>query len=133
SSRLMRKIETVSETSRSIIKGDLRQRVLVQYSNDEFDHLALSINAMLDRIQTLMEDLAQVTTDIAHDLRTPLTRLRNRLEFAQRSNADEAALRGVVSAACEDTDVILNIFSALLRIAQIESGARKSGFKIVNL
>ncbi len=84
SSRLMRRIETVSNTSRNIIGEDLRQRLPVTQAGDELDHLAGSINAMLDRIQTLMEDLRQVTTDIAHDLRTPLTRLRQRLELASR-------------------------------------------------
>jgi signal transduction histidine kinase len=133
SGRLMRKIETVSETSRNIIKGDLKQRVPVHHGGDEFDHLALSINSMLDRIETLMEDLRQVTTDIAHDLRTPLTRLRNRLELALHPNSDERAIRDIVSAARRETDVILEIFGALLRIAQIESGARKSGFAVVSV
>ena len=133
SGRLMRKIETVSETSRDIIKGDLKRRVPVHEGGDELDHLALSINSMLDRIETLMEDLRQVTTDIAHDLRTPLTRLRNRLELALRTDLGEPAIRSIVAAARQETDVILEIFGALLRIAQIESGARKSGFIDVDL
>jgi signal transduction histidine kinase len=133
SRRLMRKIESVSATSRNIIKGDLKQRVPLQHGGDEFDHLALSINAMLDRIETLMDDLRQVTTDIAHDLRTPLTRLRNKLEIAQRTPADEHALLDVVCAARRETDVILDIFGALLRIAQVESGARKAAFARVDV
>jgi signal transduction histidine kinase len=107
--------------------------VAVQHGGDELDHLALSINSMLDRIETLMEDLRQVTTDIAHDLRTPLTRLRNRLELAQRAPVEEAGLRDIVNAARRETDVILEIFGALLRIAQIESGARRAAFAFVNL
>jgi methyl-accepting chemotaxis protein len=90
SGRLLRKIEVISETSRNIIEGDLQRRVPVTRTGDEFDHLADSINTMLDRIQALMEDLRQVTTDIAHDMRTPLTRLRQRLEIAQQSPADAA-------------------------------------------
>jgi signal transduction histidine kinase len=133
SRRLMRKIESVSETSRNIVGGDLTQRVPIQHSGDEFDHLASSINTMLDRIEALMADVQQVTTDIAHDLRTPLTRLRNRLEFAQRADIGAAELRQVVDAARHETDVILEIFGALLRIAQIESGARKAGFSRVDL
>jgi signal transduction histidine kinase len=133
SGRLMRKIEAVSETSRDIVKGDLERRVPVTNAGDEFDHLAGSINSMLDRIQTLMNDLRQVTTDIAHDMRTPLTRLRQRLELAQRSNEDPARLRETLAITVGEIDVILGIFGALLRIAQIESGARKSGFKIVHL
>jgi signal transduction histidine kinase len=130
---LLRRIESVSQTSRDIVKGDLQRRVPVRDSGDEFDHLAVSLNAMLDRIQTLMEELRQVTTDIAHDLRTPLTRLRQRLELAQRPNVDSGTLRTVLDATRHDIDGILEIFSALLRIAQIESGARKAGFKEVNV
>lgn len=133
SRRLMSKIEGVSETSRNIVKGDLQQRVPTQHGGDEFDHLASSINTMLDRIEALMAEVQQVTTDIAHDLRTPLTRLRNRLEFAQRADVDEAGLRQVIDDARRETDVILEIFGALLRIAQIESGARKAGFTKVDL
>lgn len=133
SRRLMRKIESVSATSRNIIKGDLKQRVPVQHSGDEFDHLALSINSMLDRIEMLMDGLRQVTTDIAHDLRTPLTRLRNRLDYAQRSTADVQGLLEVVGAARRETDVILDVFGALLRIAQVESGARKAAFAEVGM
>jgi signal transduction histidine kinase len=133
SRRLMRKIENVSKTTRNIMDGDLQQRVAVQHGGDEFGHLALSINSMLDRIEALMEDLRQVTTNIAHDLRTPLTRLRNRLELAQRSPLAEAGLRDAINAACRETDVILEIFGALMRIAQVESGARRSGFAAVEL
>ena len=133
SRRLMRKIENVSRTTRNIMDGDLQQRVAVQHGGDEFEHLAWSINSMLDRIETLMEDLRQVTTNIAHDLRTPLTRLRNRLELAQRSPLAEAGLRDAINAACRETDVILEIFGALMRIAQIESGARRAGFAAVLL
>lgn len=133
SRRLMRKIESVSEISRSIVDGDLKQRVPIRHSGDEFDHLATSINTMLDRIEALMADVQQVTTDIAHDLRTPLTRLRNRLEFSRRADVDANALREVVDAARRETDVILEIFGALLRIAQVESGARRAGFTQVDL
>jgi signal transduction histidine kinase len=133
SRRLMRKIETIGDISGNIVKGDFKQRVPIDHSGDEFDHLARSINLMLERIETLMDDLRQVTTDIAHDLRTPLTRLQNRLEFAVRTQADERSLRAVLDAARRETDIILNIFSALLRIAQVESGARRAAFASVSL
>jgi signal transduction histidine kinase len=133
SARLLRRIETVSRTSRDIVAGDLQRRVPLGGGGDEFDHLAGSINTMLDRIQALMEGLRQVTTDIAHDLRTPLTRLRQRLELAQRPGADAEALRTLLDVTGRDIDAILEIFSALLRIAQIESGARKAGFAQVNV
>jgi len=131
--RIMRKIESVSETTRDIVAGDLTRRVLATTAGDEFDHLAASINSMLDRIQSLMSELQQVTTDIAHDLRTPLSRLRQRLESAQRPDAAAAELREAVAGTVGEIDVILGIFSALLRIAQIESGARRSGFATVDL
>jgi signal transduction histidine kinase len=133
SSRLLRKIETVSATSRNIIQGDLSQRVPVKRAGDEFDRLSLSINAMLDRIETLMRDLRQVTTDIAHDLRTPLTRLGQKLEYAARSDADAQALRQNLAAARREVDDILAMFAALLRIAEVESGARKAAFSRVDL
>ena len=133
SNRLIVKVENVGRTTRNIIERDLKQRVPVQRANDEFDHLAVSINAMLDRIETLMDDLRQVTTDIAHDLRTPLSRLRNRLELAQETPLGEAELRDILGAARRETDVILEIFGALLRIAQVESGARRAGFANVSL
>jgi signal transduction histidine kinase len=133
SGRLLRKIEVIGETSRNIIEGDLQRRVPVTRTGDEFDRLASSINAMLDRIQALMDDLRQVTTDIAHDMRTPLTRLRQRLEMAQRSPVDEEQLREILATTIVEIDVILEIFGALLRIAQIESGARKAAFSSVHL
>jgi signal transduction histidine kinase len=133
SGRLMHRIETISMTSRSIIGEDLRQRLPVTRTGDELDHLADSINAMLDRIAALMNDLRQVTTDIAHDLRTPLTRLRQRLELAIRPGEDSAAARLTLENAVVEIDSILAIFSALLRIAQIESGNRRIGFKAVPL
>ena len=131
--RIMRKIESVSETTRDIVAGDLTRRVRVSAAGDEFDNLAGSINSMLDRIEGLMSELRQVTTDIAHDLRTPLSRLRQRLERAQRPEADVAELREAVAGTVGEVDVILGIFGALLRIAQIESGARRSGFGVVDL
>jgi signal transduction histidine kinase len=133
SGRLMRKVEAIGETSRDIIEGDLGRRVPATNAGDEFDNLAASINAMLDRIETLMNDLRQVTTDIAHDMRTPLTRLRQRLELAQQSTVDAEALHETLAATVREIDAILGIFGALLRIAEIDSGARKSAFKNLDL
>ena len=133
SGRLMHRIEKISMTSRSIIGEDLRQRLPVTRAEDELDHLAGSINAMLDRIAALMNDLRQVTTDIAHDLRTPLTRLRQRLELAIRPGEDAAVARSTLTSAVVEIDSILAIFGALLRIAQIEGGNRRIGFKVLPL
>ena len=131
--RIMRKIESVSATTRDIVAGDLTRRVAVSPAGDELDNLATSVNRMLDRIQALMGELQQVTSDIAHDLRTPLTRLRQRLEHVQRPDAGAAELREVVTGTVSEIDVILGIFGALLRIAQIESGARRSAFATLDL
>jgi signal transduction histidine kinase len=133
SGRLMHRIETVSQTSRDIIGEDLQKRLPVTRAGDELDHLAGSINAMLDRIEGLMNDLRQVTTDIAHDLRTPLTRLRQRLELANQAENDTELARTTLASAVAELDSILAIFSSLLRIAQMESGARRQGFKQVQL
>lgn len=125
---VLRRIEAVSLTSRDIIGGDLQRRIPVRGSGDEFDHLAASLNAMLDRIQTLMDGLRQVSNDIAHDLRTPLTRLRQRLELALRRGTVAANSSAVLEEALRDIDMILETFGALLRISQVESGARLAGF-----
>jgi signal transduction histidine kinase len=135
---VMRRIEAVSQTSRDIIRGDLQRRIPLSGSGDEFDHLAASLNAMLDRIGVLMEGLRQVSTDIAHDLRTPLTRLRQRLELAREIPPDPAQQQAVqlhasLGTTLTDIDAILETFSALLRIAQIESGTRKASFNRVDL
>ena len=129
----LRRIEAVSQTSRDIIGGDLKRRIPERGSGDEFDHLAASLNAMLDRIQTLMEELRQVANDIAHDLRTPLTRLRQRLELALRRDSPGQGVGVVIEQTMTDIDSILETFGALLRIAQIESGARKAGFVPLDL
>jgi signal transduction histidine kinase len=130
---LLRRVEAISGISREIMGGDLGRRVPLRGTGDEFDHLAGSLNAMLDRIQGLMAGLQQVSNDIAHDLRTPLTRLRQRLELARRREASVEDLQAAVDGAIEQTEAILETFSALLRIAQIEAGTRKSGFADVDL
>ena len=113
--------------------GDLTQRMALRGTDDEFDHLGSSLNAMLDRIQDLMLGLQQVSSDIAHDLRTPLTRLRQRLELARRRENTVDGLYAAVDGAIVNVDAILETFGALLRIAQIEAGTRRAGFRPVML
>jgi signal transduction histidine kinase len=108
--------------------GDLDRRLAVRTGGDEFDRLALRINATLDRLQALMAALREVTDDIAHDLRTPLTRLRQRLDDAARVPSAAA-----IEAAQAEADRLLEIFAALLRIAQVESGTQRAGFATVDL
>ena len=133
SMRLLRRVESVSRLSREIVAGNLQRRLALDGSDDEFDRLAGSLNAMLDRIQQLMDGMRQVSTDIAHDLRTPLSRLRQRAELALRKASDPAALRAALESTIRDVDNVLETFGALLRIAQIEAGARKAGFTGVDL
>ena len=133
SASLLRRVEGVSQTTRDIIDGNLSRRMPVNGSDDEFDHLAASLNTMLDRMEALMEGLRQVSNDIAHDLRTPLTRLRQRLELARRRATTVEALQEALDGSVEHVDQILDTFGALLRIAQIEGGSRRRTFGPVDL
>jgi signal transduction histidine kinase len=126
---MRRRIAAITGAAEAIIDGDLSRRVAAGGAGDDLDHLAATFNRMLDRIQTLMESLRQVSSDVAHDLRTPLTRLRGRLEALQTDGVASDA----IAAALADLDAILDTFAALLRIAQIESGARRAGFRTTDL
>jgi signal transduction histidine kinase len=118
----------VSATAAAISAGDLTRRVKVTGHSDEFDVLAETINDMLERIARLMDGVRQVSNAIAHDLRTPITRARMRLEDAANTAVTEADLRGAIERAQADLDGIVAVFQALLRIAEIEAGARRSAF-----
>src|SRR5690348_4688125 len=113
--------------------GDVWRRIPLRSTGNEFDLLAASLNAMLDRIQGLMSGLQQVSSDIAHDLRTPLTRLRQRLELAKRRDLTVADLHEVLAHSIQQVDSILETFGALLRIAQIEAGGRVSGKRVIDV
>lgn len=123
SRRVLKRIDAVVETSRRIMDGDLSGRLHVDGSGDEFDRLAESLNAMLERIEQLMRGLKEVSDNIAHDLKTPLTRLRNRLEETLRQDPDAADYREVIGASIEDSDTLIRTFEALLRIARVEAGS----------
>jgi signal transduction histidine kinase len=133
SASLLRRVETIADAGREIIGGNLSRRIPVRGTDDEFDRLSGTLNEMLDRIQMLMEGLRQVSNDIAHDLRTPLTRLRQQLERARTNATTVADYQVVVDKATAETDEILDTFGALLRIAQIESGMRRTAFAAVDL
>jgi signal transduction histidine kinase len=128
-----RRIEAINQTSRDIMGGDLDRRIPARGTNDEFDQLADNLNAMLDRNQTLMEGLRHVSDNIAHDLRTPLTRLRGRLERIDGANLDDAERKSHIEGAIAEADNLLSIFNALLRITQIEAGGRRGNFSAVDL
>jgi signal transduction histidine kinase len=133
SGSLLRRIETISRTARDIMAGDFSRRIPVRGTGDEFDHLVRSLNAMLERNQAAMESVRQVSNDIAHDLRTPLTRLRQRLDLAQRRARSVEEWRRAAEGCISDMDAILETFGGLLRIAQIESGMPTRRFTKVDL
>jgi len=132
-SSFLRRIDTITRTSRAIMEGDLSARIPVRGTHDEIDQLVSSLNAMLGRIQQLMDGLRQVSSDIAHDLRTPLGRLRQHLEDARERAKTTADYDAATDAAIEEADALLETFSALLRIAQVEAGAQRRGFTDVDL
>jgi signal transduction histidine kinase len=132
-SSFLRRIDTITRTSRAIMEGDLSARIPVRGTHDEIDQLVSSLNAMLERIQQLMDGLRQVSSDIAHDLRTPLGRLRQQLEDARERAKTTADYEAATEAAIAEADELLDTFSALLRIAQVEAGAQKRGFADLDL
>lgn len=131
--QFMRRIDAITLTCQAIIAGKFSDRIPLRGSGDELDSLSAAINDMLDRISTLLDNLRQVSSDVAHDLRTPLTHLRNRLEEARQKSVTADDYAAMVSRAIDDTDHLLVIFSALLRISQIESGSRLAAFSALSL
>jgi signal transduction histidine kinase len=127
------RIDAVNRTSREIMKGDLTRRVPTAGTGDEFDQLAENLNSMLDRIETLMLGIRQVSDNIAHDLRSPLTRLRSRLEMARMGDLDSTRARTLIEETIAEADTLLSTFNALLRIAEIEAGRSRAGFGDVDL
>ena len=131
--QFMRRIDAITRTCQAIIAGRFNDRIPLRGSGDELDSLSVAINNMLDRISALLDNLRQVSSDVAHDLRTPLTHLRNRLEEARQKSVTTADYAAVVAQAIEDTDHLLAIFAALLRISQIESGSRLAAFSALSM
>lgn len=123
-----RTIANISDTATAIAAGNFARRVALSGRGDEFDQLAETINDMLDRIGRLMDGVRQVSNAIAHDLRTPIARARTKLEDAALHAMTEADLRAAIEQATADLDGIVRIFQALLRIAEIEAGSRRSAF-----
>ncbi len=131
--RFMRRVDAISRTCEAIVDGRFAARIALQGGDNEWDRLGAAINGMLDRIATLMDDLRQMSSDVAHDLRTPLTRLRVRLENTRREALSTEDYAAAVAHAIEDTDQILAMFAAVLRISQIEAGSRAADFAPVGL
>jgi len=131
--RVLRRIDTIRDTSTKIMSGNLSERVPVTRRNDEFDGLATNLNAMLDRIEQLLQGLKEVTDNVAHDLKTPLTRLRNKAEAALRDTASEASREEALEAVIVESDRLIQTFNALLMIARVEAGAPSGVLSEINV
>jgi signal transduction histidine kinase len=130
---MLARVEAVNRTSERIIHGDLTQRVPLTGSGDEFDQLSANLNAMLDRIERLMLGMRQVTDNIAHDLRTPLARLRARLEVTLLERPDAGRYGEALRETIAEADILLGTFNALLTIAEAEAGSRREAMAVVDL
>jgi signal transduction histidine kinase len=130
--RVLKRIDAMSETSRVIMAGDLGGRLPIAGTGDELDRLAESLNGMLERIEALMRGLKEVSDNIAHDLKTPLTRLRNRSEEALRTAKGEADYRAALETTIEESDKLIRTFNALLMIAQAESGQARDNMVVLD-
>jgi signal transduction histidine kinase len=127
SRRVLNRVDAMTGTAQTLMAGDLSGRLPVTGSGDEFDRLALNLNGMLTRIESLMRGLKEVTDNVAHDLKTPLTRLRNRCEAALRSAKSETEFRSVLEQTIEESEGLIRTFDALLMIARAESGEVREG------
>jgi signal transduction histidine kinase len=130
---LQRRLRAIGNAAEGIIEGDIRRRMPISDRDDEFDQLARVLNAMLEEIERLLENLRQVSSDVAHDLRSPLTNLRNALEESALGGGNGDTRQQVIADAITRVDDILSLFAAILRISEVESGKIRRLFKPVDL
>lgn len=130
---LRQRLARISGTAQAIMAGDLALRIPVSHRGDEFDQLAIALNAMLDRMGALLDNLRQVSTDVAHDLRTPLARLRGLIESALDGSGDPQTHRQALKRALAQSDDLLALFAAILRISEVEAGEIKRHFRPVDI
>jgi signal transduction histidine kinase len=131
--RTVGRIESINAASRAIMASGLDKRIPLRGSNDEWDRVAENLNQMLERIETLVGEVKQVGDNVAHDLRTPLTRMRGRLEKAAHAPRNAEADQALIGDTISELDAVLRIFLSITRIAQIETQVRTGGFRSVNL
>ena len=127
--RVLRRVDAMSASAQTIMSGDLSQRLPRTGSGDELDRLATSLNAMLERIGELMKGLQEVSDNIAHDLKTPLTRLRNGVDEALRTAQSSDGYRACLEKVVEESEGLIRVFNALLMIARLESGAAQEAMQ----
>ncbi|HEX4569772.1 MAG TPA: HAMP domain-containing sensor histidine kinase [Dongiaceae bacterium] len=133
SRNMIRRIELINRSAERIMRGEVKHRIPVSQANDEFDRLSENLNRMLEEIERLVGGIRAVTDNIAHDLRSPLTRLKNRLEMALAESGGPGERRAAIERAIQETDQLLATFAALLSIADAESGARRGDMAPVDL
>ena len=133
SRRLLRQVDAINRTSQEIIAGDLSRRIPLSGRDDEFDKLAGNLNAMLDQIERLLTGMKEVSDNIAHDLRSPLTRMRSRLEVTLMDRSGTAADREAIRKTIDECDALLKTFNALLSIAQAQAGTSRPRFESLEL
>jgi signal transduction histidine kinase len=127
SRNFLRRVDAITDTSRGIMAGDLSRRMPLHGTNDELDRLSMSLNQMLDQIERLMRGMREVSTNISHDLRTPLTRIRSRAEAALRSE-NKADVHAALTSTLDDSDQLLKVFNSLLSISRAEAGQMRENF-----
>ena len=132
SRNFLRRVDAITEASRTIMAGNMSGRMPVAGSNDELDRLALALNEMLEQIESLMGAMKEVSSNVAHDLKTPLTRIKARVEAALRSG-NEAEYRAALENTVDESDRLLDTFNALLSIARAEAGQARSGLVDVDV
>lgn len=130
---LLGRVQSISQTTASIIEGKLSHRLVEPRDGDELQQLTRTVNRMLDQIEHLVTGVQDVSNAIAHDLRTPLSELRARLEELAVARPPDEETFAEIDAAIDDVDRVMGIFNALLRLAEIDSGSRRSGFSDVDL
>ena len=133
SRHMLQRVDAMSRTARRIVGGDMKSRMRLTGARDEFDQLATSFNEMMDEIEHLVDGIQTVTDNIAHDLRTPLNRLRSRIDLALMRPDDAATFRHTMEETLEEADNLLATFNALLTIGHAESGQRLHDFEPLNL
>jgi signal transduction histidine kinase len=131
--RTVGRIESINMTSRAIMESGLGRRIPIRGTQDEWDQLAQNLNSMLERIETLMAEVKQVSDNVAHDLRTPLARMRGRLEKASIEKNAPDHDQSLIGQTMADLDDVLRMFSSLTRISQIEAANQIAAFRMVNL
>ncbi len=131
--QVLQRVDTINQTAHQIRQGDLSIRIPTSRSNDEFDEVAAHLNRMLDHIEELVKGMQEVTDNIAHDLRSPLSRLKTRIEVTLIEARDRNDYEHTLEKAVEDIDGMLKIFNALLEITQAEAGSYRGEWKVVDL